>query len=50
MNYMVLITGASSRTDVNQYMSAAKVAEIIVYLSETSELSPDEISISRTTK
>ena len=36
--------------DVDQYMSPGKVAEIIVYLSETSELSPDEISISRTSK
>jgi len=38
------------KPDVNQYMDPKKVAEIVVYLSETSELSPDEISISRTTK
>jgi len=45
-----LYNDLKDKPDVNQYMSAAKVAEIIVYLSETSELSPDEISISRTTK
>ncbi len=38
------------KPDVNQYMSSTKVAEIVVYLSETTELSPDEISISRTSK
>ncbi|MFA5136196.1 MAG: SDR family oxidoreductase [Patescibacteria group bacterium] len=38
------------KPDVNQYMDATKLAETIVYLSETSGLSPDEVSISRTTK
>jgi len=38
------------KPDINQYMSSTKVAEIIVYLAETTELSPDEISISRTSK
>jgi len=38
------------KPDVDQYMDPKKVAEIVVYLSETSELSPDEICISRTTK
>jgi len=38
------------KPDVDQYMDSKKVAEIVVYLTETSELSPDEISISRMTK
>ena len=38
------------KPDVNQYMSSAKLAETIVFLAETEGLSPDEISISRTTK
>ncbi len=38
------------KPDVTQYMSSSKVAEIVVYLSETTELSPDDISISRTSK
>jgi hypothetical protein len=40
----------SEKSDISSYMDAIKVAEIIVYLSETSELSPDEISISRMIK
>jgi NADP-dependent 3-hydroxy acid dehydrogenase YdfG len=40
----------SEKPDISTYMDPLKVAEIIVYLSETSELSPDEISISRMTK
>ena len=38
------------KPDVGQYMDPKKVAEMVVYLSETTELSPDEISISRMTK
>lgn len=38
------------KPDVNQYMEPKKVAEIVVYLSETSEVSPDEILINRMTK
>jgi NADP-dependent 3-hydroxy acid dehydrogenase YdfG len=38
------------KPDVTQYMNPQKIAEIVVYLSETSELSPDEITINRTTK
>jgi short-subunit dehydrogenase len=45
-----LYSNLKDKPDVAQYMSPTKVAEIIVYLSETSELSPDEISISRTSK
>lgn len=45
-----LYNDLKDKPDVNQYMSPTKVAEIVVYLSETSELSPDEISISRTSK
>lgn len=45
-----LYSNLKNKPDVNQYMNPTKVAEIIVYLSETSELSPDEISISRTSK
>lgn len=41
---------AKIQPDINQYMEPKKLAEIIVYLSETSELSPDEISINRMTK
>lgn len=40
----------SQKPDIANYMDAKKVAEIIVYLSETSDLSPDEISISRLSK
>jgi NADP-dependent 3-hydroxy acid dehydrogenase YdfG len=39
-----------NKSDINQYMSAEKLAEIIVCLSETSELSPDEITINRMSK
>ena len=45
-----LYDNLKNKPDVNQYMDPKKMAEMIVYLSETSELSPDEISISRTTK
>jgi short-subunit dehydrogenase len=45
-----LYDNVKDKPDVNQYMDPKKVAEIVVYLSETSELSPDEISISRMTK
>lgn len=45
-----LYNNLKDKPDVTQYMSPKKVAEIVVFLSETSELSPDEISISRTTK
>ena len=38
------------KPDTTSYMEAAKVADMIVYLSETSDLSPDEISISRMSK
>jgi NADP-dependent 3-hydroxy acid dehydrogenase YdfG len=38
------------KPDTSAYMDAAKLAEIIVYLSETTALSPDEISISRMSK
>lgn len=38
------------KPDTSAYMEASKVADIIVYLSETSDLSPDEISISRMSK
>lgn len=38
------------KPDVSAYMDATKVADIIVYLTETSELSPDEMSISRMSK
>lgn len=40
----------NEKPDINKYMEAEKVAEIIVYLSETEELSPDEILISRMSK
>ena len=39
-----------TKPDVDQYMDPIKLAEIIVYLAETDSLSPDDISISRTTK
>ena len=39
-----------TKPDVDQYMDPIKLAEIIVYLAETDGLSPDDISISRTTK
>lgn len=45
-----LYNNLQDKPDVNQYMDATKLAETIVFLSETSGLSPDEISISRTTK
>lgn len=45
-----LYNNLKEKPDINQYMDAKKLAETIVYLSETSGLSPDEISISRTTK
>lgn len=38
------------KPDTSKYMNAKYVAEIIVYLAETSGLSPDEISISRLSK
>lgn len=38
------------KPDTSAYMETSKVAEIIVYLAETSDLSPDEISISRMSK
>lgn len=40
----------STKPDVDQYMDSKKLAEIIVYLAETDGLSPDDISISRTSK
>ncbi|MEK7450677.1 MAG: SDR family oxidoreductase [Patescibacteria group bacterium] len=40
----------SEKPDISNYMDAKKVAEIVVYLSETSNLSPDEIVINRITK
>lgn len=45
-----LYNNLKDKPDVNQYMDAIKLAETIVFLAETSGLSPDEISISRTTK
>ena len=45
-----LYNNLQDKPDVKQYMYATKLAETIVFLSETSGLSPDEISISRTTK
>ena len=45
-----LYNNLQDKPDLNQYMNATKLAETIVFLSETSGLSPDEISISRTTK
>ena len=45
-----LYNNLQDKPDVNQYMDATKLAETIVFLSETSGLSPDEISISRSTK
>jgi len=39
-----------NKPDTSGYMDSKKVAEIVVYLSETTDLSPDEISISRLTK
>ena len=45
-----LYNNLQDKPDVKQYMDATKLAETIVFLSETSGLSPDEISISRTTK
>jgi len=41
---------AKEKPDTSGYMDARKVAEIIVYLSETSDLSPDEIVINRLSK
>ena len=40
----------NEKPDINAYMDATKLAEIIVYLAETEELSPDEILINRMTK
>ncbi|MDO8621357.1 MAG: SDR family oxidoreductase [Candidatus Levybacteria bacterium] len=40
----------SIKPDLSKYMDPTKVAEIVVYLSETSGLSPDEIVINRITK
>lgn len=45
-----LYNNLKDKPDVNQYMDAKKLAETIVYLAETIGLSPDEISLSRTTK
>ncbi len=45
-----LYNNLKDKPDVNQYMDAKKLAETIVYLAETTGLSPDEISLSRTTK
>jgi len=45
-----LYNNLKDKPDINQYMDAKKLAETIVYLSETSGLCPDEVSISRTTK
>ena len=39
-----------TKPDVNQYMNPIKLAEVVVFLSETDGLSPDDISISRTSK
>ena len=40
----------NTKPEVDQYMEPTKLAEIIVYLAETDGLSPDDISISRTSK
>lgn len=45
-----LYNNVKDKPDVGQYMNPTKLAEIIVYLSETSDLSPDEISINRINK
>lgn len=44
-----LYNNLKDKPDVEQYMSPAKLAEMIVFLCESDGLSPDEISISRTT-
>lgn len=38
------------KPNVEEYMSAGKVAELIVYAAETEDISPDELVISRMTK
>lgn len=45
-----MYSNAKIKPDVTQYMDPKKLAEVIVYLSETSELSPDEITINRMSK
>lgn len=45
-----LYDNLGTKPDIDQYMEPTKLAEIIVYLAETSGLSPDDISISRTSK
>lgn len=40
----------SLKPDTNLYMDPKKLAEIVVYLTETSDLSPDEIVVNRMTK
>lgn len=45
-----LYNNLKDKPDVNQYMDASKLAETIAFLSETSGICPDEISISRTSK
>lgn len=45
-----LYNNLKAKPDVEQYMSPVKLAEMIVFLCESDGLSPDEISISRTTK
>lgn len=45
-----MYSNAKIKPDVTQYMDPKKLAEVIVYLSETSDLSPDEITINRISK
>lgn len=45
-----LYSKLQNKPDTSDYMDPQKVAEVVIYLSETIELSPDEISISRLTK
>lgn len=45
-----LYNNLAEKPDVGQYMSAEKLAQVIVYLCETEGLSPDEITINRMTK
>ncbi len=40
----------NEKPDISGYLEAGKVAEVVVYLSETEGLSPDEILISRMSK
>ncbi len=45
-----LYKNVKMKPDETQYMNSKKLAEVVVYLSETEGLSPDEIVINRLTK